>query len=79
MKVLFISSWYPTPLNPNYGIFVKEHARAIKTTTADLRVLAIVVHRSDVFFKSSHREYIDESGIRTFEIIIQTKMRDMQQ
>ncbi|MEI8271488.1 MAG: glycosyltransferase [Paludibacter sp.] len=77
MKVLFISSWYPTPLNPNYGIFVKEHARAIKTSTADLRVLAIVIQRSDVFFKTSQREYIDESNIPTFEIIIQTKMRDI--
>jgi len=77
MKVLFISSWYPTPVNPNYGIFVKEHAKAIKTTTTDLRVLAIVVQQSDIFFKTSQREYVDESGIRTFEIIIQTKMRDL--
>lgn len=77
MKVLYISSWYPTPGNPNYGIFVKEHARAIKTTTADIRVLAVVVLRAEPYLKVSHREYIDESGIRTFEIIIQSRLRDI--
>ena len=77
MKVLFISSWYPTPVNPNYGIFVKEHAKAIKTTTTDLQVLAIVVQKADLFLKTSHREYVDESGIRTFEIIIQSRYRDL--
>jgi len=77
MKVLFISSWYPTPENPNYGIFVKEHAKAIKTTTTDLRVLAIIVNRSDLFLKIKYREYIDESGIKTFEIIIQSRYRDL--
>ena len=77
MKVLFISSWYPTPLNPNFGIFVKEHARAIKASNTDIRVLAIIVQRSDLFFKTSYREYIDESGIRTSEIIINTRMRDL--
>ena len=77
MKVLLISSWYPTPLNPNYGIFVKEHAKAIKTTTTDLRVLAIVVQQADIYLKTSYREYSDESGIKTFEIIIQSKIRDL--
>lgn len=77
MKVLFISSWYPTKENPHYGIFVKEHARAIKTTTTDIRVLAVVVLRAKPYIKVSHREYIDESGIKTFEIIIHSRFRDI--
>lgn len=77
MKVLFISSWYPTNENPHYGIFVKEHARAIKTTTTDIRVLAVVVLRAKPYIKVSHREYIDESGIKTFEIIIHSRFRDI--
>jgi len=77
MKVLYISSWYPTPGNPNYGIFVKEHARAIKTTSTDIRVLAVVVLRAKDYLKVSHHEYIDESGITTYEIIIQTRLRDI--
>lgn len=77
MKVLFISSWYPTPQNPNLGIFVKEHARAIKTTEHEIRVLALVIVRDEPYFKISHREYIDESGIRTFEIVIKSRIRDV--
>jgi glycosyltransferase involved in cell wall biosynthesis len=77
MKVLYISSWYPTPGNPNLGVFVKEHARAIKTTSTEIRVLAVVVLRDKPFLKVLHREYIDESGIRTFEIVIQSRLRDI--
>ena len=28
-KILFLSSWYPTPNNPTHGIFVKRHAEAV--------------------------------------------------
>lgn len=77
MKVLFVSSWYPTPQNPNLGIFIKEHAKAIKTAEHDIRVLALVVVRDEPYFKVNHREYIDESGIRTFEILIKSRIRDV--
>ncbi|MFM2292544.1 MAG: hypothetical protein RIS29_2357 [Bacteroidota bacterium] len=77
MKVLFISSWYPTPQNPNLGVFVKEHARAIKTTEHDIRVLAVVVLRDEPYLRVEHREYIDEVGIRTVEITIKSRIRDV--
>lgn len=77
MKVLYLSSWYPSEKNPNSGIFVKEHARAIKTTQTELRVLAILVEHAKPYLKTLHREYTDESGIQTFEIIIQTNFRDV--
>ena len=77
MKVLFVSSWYPTPQNPNLGIFIKEHAKSIKTADHDIRVLALVVVRDEPYFKVNHREYIDESGIRTFEIVIKSRIRDV--
>jgi L-malate glycosyltransferase len=76
MKVLFISSWYPTSENPNFGIFVKEHAKAISTLT-DLYVLAVVVQRGKHILKASYSEYIDESGTRTFEIIIHSRFRNI--
>lgn len=77
MKVLFISSWYPTPQDPNLGIFVKEHARAIKTTEHDIRVLAVVVLRDEPYLRVEHREYLDETGIRTYEITIKSRIRDI--
>ena len=30
LKILFLTSWYPTPEKPNRGIFVREHARAVQ-------------------------------------------------
>lgn len=77
MKVLFLSSWYPTPANPGLGIFVKEHARAIKYAGADIRVLAVVVLRDEPYLRITHREYSDEVGIRTYEIVIYSRLRDI--
>lgn len=28
IRVLFLTPWYPTPVDPSWGIFVREHARA---------------------------------------------------
>lgn len=30
LKVLFITSWYPTKENPVAGVFVREHAKAVR-------------------------------------------------
>jgi glycosyltransferase involved in cell wall biosynthesis len=75
-KILFISSWYPTSLNPNFGVFVKEHAKAINSTGNEIIVLAIVVHRTNDFYKKSITDNYDENGIRTIEIEIYSKYRD---
>lgn len=77
MKVLFISSWYPTKNNPNFGIFVKEHAKAIQTTEIDIVVLAIMTERSKSILNIDAREYFDESGIRTVEIILSSRFKDI--
>jgi glycosyltransferase involved in cell wall biosynthesis len=77
MNVLFISSWFPTKNNPNFGVFVKEHAKAIQTTEAQLVVLAVVTERSKSLFKISVSDYLDESGFRIVETLISTRFRDL--
>lgn len=77
MKVLFVTSWYPTQNNPNYGIFVKEHAKAIQATSTEIVVLAVLTERSKSFFKLLTDDYIDESGIRTVEIKLLSRFRDI--
>jgi len=77
MKVLFITSWYPTKNNPNFGIFVKEHAKAIQTTDVELVVLAVVSERSNSFFGINIRNYQDDSGFRMVEILISSRFRDL--
>lgn len=50
MKVLFICCWYPTSKNRNFGVFVKEHANAIRSSENEIVVLAIVTHRDKQLF-----------------------------
>ena len=75
-KTLFISSWYPTKREPNFGVFVKEHAKAIQTTTNEIVVLAIVVHRGKPWWSTTVTDTHDENGVRTVLIEITTCFRD---
>jgi len=77
MKVLFISSWYPTENNPNFGIFVKEHASAIQSTENEIKVLAILTEQSHLFFNIIENVYVDECGIETIEIRILTRFKNL--
>jgi len=77
MKVLFISSWYPTENNPNFGIFVKEHAHAIQTTDNQIVVLSIIIHKTNANWNVQISDSLDEKGLRTVLIEINTKFRDV--
>jgi glycosyltransferase involved in cell wall biosynthesis len=77
MNILFISSWFPTKNNPGFGVFVKEHAKAIQTTKVELVVLSVITERSKSLFKISVRDYHDESGFRIVETLISTRFRDL--
>lgn len=77
MKILFIASWYPTKKNPNYGIFIKEHAKAINTTKNEIITLAIVIHRSKKLWSETILNTVDENGVRTVLIQIDTRFRDI--
>ena len=77
MKILFIASWYPTAKNHYSGIFVKEHAKAARNTGNEVTVLAIVVHRCSCLWRKRITDSIDENGIRTVLIEIDTCFRDV--
>jgi len=77
MNVLFLSSWYPTPNNPGFGIFVKEHTKAIHSSGVEIIVMAILVERSTSFFSLDVQDFRDESDIRTIQIIISSRFRDL--
>lgn len=77
MKVLFVASWYPTKKNPNFGIFIKEHARAINTTQNEIILLAIVIHRSKKIWSKKTTDTVDENGVRSVVIEISTIFRDL--
>ena len=77
MKVLFLSSWYPTVKNPNFGVFVKEHAQSIHAAGNEIVVFAIVIHRSKKFFSKEISDFVDEKGVRTVLIEVNTRFRDL--
>ncbi len=77
MNILFLSSWYPTDKNPNFGVFVKEHAHAIQSTGNNIVVLAIVIHRSTKIWSVSYSDNIDKEGVRTVLIEVNTRFRDL--
>lgn len=41
MKILFLTSWFPMEEKPFFGIFIKEHARAIQQAGANVKVVQI--------------------------------------
>ncbi len=77
MNILFLSSWYPTEINPNYGVFVKEHAAAIHIAGNKIVVLALVVHKSKKIFSVSNTDKMDENGVRTVLVEIHTRFFDI--
>jgi len=77
MKILFFTAWYPSEINPNFGVFIKEHAKAIQTTDNEIVVLAIVIHRSKCLWEKTTKDFVDENGIRTILIEITTCFRDI--
>ena len=77
MNILFISSWYPTEINKNFGVFVKEHAHSISTTNNKVIVLALVIHRSTDLWKVKISDKVDEKDVKTVLIEISTVFRDL--
>ena len=77
MKILFLTSWYPTTVDGYSGLFIKKHAEAVRASGNEIVVLAIVVHRSRSLWRKKVRDFYDENGIRTVLIEIDTCFRDI--
>jgi glycosyltransferase involved in cell wall biosynthesis len=73
MKVLFISSWYPNSTDPLKGIYVKKHAEAIRKAGIEIEVLALTVSHSDKLFQKKISKTIDEAGMTTHLIELNSK------
>ena len=76
MKILFLTSWYPTTKDGYSGLFIKKHAEAVNSLGNEIVVLAIVIHRSRCLWRKKVRDLYDENGIRTVSIEIDTCFRD---
>jgi L-malate glycosyltransferase len=41
MNVVFLARWYPTPDHPYYGVFIREHAKAVRAAGNEVAVLDV--------------------------------------
>ncbi len=76
MKVLFLTSWYPTLQQPHFGVFVKEHAHAIHLAGHNIVVLALLVSKKKCLFQIKVEKNKDEAGVRTVVVQINSFLRD---
>lgn len=73
MKVLFITTWYPTHRNPLKGIFIKRYAEAIKASGIDIIVLALDISHSENNLLQKTHSYQIENGVPTHIIAVKSK------
>lgn len=69
-KILFITSWYPTKENPVGGVFVREHAKAVKLYN-NLTLLHLAGFNSEIKGLWSIEEETDENlkeSIQTYRV-----------
>jgi glycosyltransferase involved in cell wall biosynthesis len=66
MRVLVVPKWYPSPARPVFGIFCREHARAL-ARTHDVVVLASDAVQSPGFAAFELTEAV-EDGLRTLRV-----------
>lgn len=77
MNILFVTQWYPNRQQPFFGIFVREHARAVQSAGHLVQVLALSLHKSRTIFKKKVYQYTDEYGIRTIQCELHSYFKDI--
>ena len=73
---MFLTSWYPTFKNPNFGIFIKEHAHAVYSAGNNMVVLALIIAKSNRVLDISVSDNKDETGVRTVLVQVNSRFKD---
>ena len=71
MKVLFLTDWYPTPERIYHGVFVREHAKAVRAAGVEVTVLHAPGWRAAPARAGGLREELDPGlteGIKTYRV-----------
>ncbi len=71
MNILNITSWYPTKEKPGFGIFIKEHTRAIQHAGNKVKIVHLNIVKGKTIFKKTQKTYTD-NNIPTHEIRIES-------
>jgi glycosyltransferase involved in cell wall biosynthesis len=73
MNLLFFTCWYPNKYNSNNGIFIKEHAKCVKSTGNEIIVFAVISLKSNCIYSKEITVFIDENGIETHILYLKSK------
>jgi glycosyltransferase involved in cell wall biosynthesis len=72
MDILFLTFLYPNKYNNLLGIFIKEHAKAIKNAGFSLTVCAICMVKGRSIYRRFEEHFVDENNIPTNILYIQS-------
>lgn len=78
MKILFVTNWYPHEKNPVFGIFIREHAKALQKSGIDVRVLQIYNQYARNIYQVRSRKST-WNGIKTYQVFIRSYFSDILQ
>lgn len=77
MNILFVTQWYPNRQQAYFGIFVREHARAVHKAGHNVNVLALSLHKSKGLFNSELNQITDEYGISTIQCELHSCLKNV--
>ncbi|MCU0434853.1 MAG: glycosyltransferase [Bacteroidia bacterium] len=72
-RVLFLTCWYPSDKNQGSGIFVRNHAHAIKKQVQDILVVHIHVENEKTILSSNWNYSKDESDLEVLTLTISSR------
>lgn len=70
IKVLFLTFWYPSKKHPGFGIFIKEHAKAVLSQGIPIELCAYQFEFSWHPFKVKTYTFEDEHGVPTHQMVV---------
>ena len=67
-NILFVCHWYPSKEQPHSGVFIKEHAKALKLNKVNLLVFHVDIKKGPS--KVNVSRFIDKEGLDTLRLIV---------
>lgn len=71
-NILFLTFWYPGSRNPVRGIFIREHALALKKHGCNVLVLAVNVEYGRLLFELKNHRFTEPDGLCVYMISIRS-------
>ncbi len=71
-KILFLTFWYPSSKNPVRGIFIREHALALKNHGCNVLVFAVDVDYGSRLFEVRNHRFTDPDGLCVYMVSVRS-------